>query len=291
MTEGSRRAALPFIGLGVLVCATSGCAVEPGSPWGRLELVPTVVFAPGPDRLSEQGELLTVNDEAVKIDKLRLRIARISGTIAANAVSTTFDPAKPPPGYSLCHNGHCHKDDGTLPTYEEIQLELAGGEDAGAKVSWDTTSDWVTLAASGQALPLGDCAPSCDMDRGKLVAWRLAITGLEITGSARSTGKTGAMQTARPFTLTSTEPFAIPVPTTIAFSRDELPRASVAMTIDPGARMFDKTKLADTALGGALPGAASTPIDLSKAATVVSGVQAAIIEGSAVATKVTRSEL
>ena len=33
----------------------------------------------------------------------------------------------PPPGYSLCHGGHCHTTDGGIESYEEIEAKLAGG--------------------------------------------------------------------------------------------------------------------------------------------------------------------
>ena len=40
---------------------------------------------------------------------------------------TRLRPGKPPPGYTLCHNGHCHHPSGRLVPYAEIEAELAGG--------------------------------------------------------------------------------------------------------------------------------------------------------------------
>jgi hypothetical protein len=54
-------------------------------------------------------------------------VALLAPATGSDTASTLFDPANPPPGYTLCHGGHCHRSDGSIASYEEIQAELASG--------------------------------------------------------------------------------------------------------------------------------------------------------------------
>jgi len=82
-----------------------GCVWGPGEPFVELVQVELQVEVDGGGAAAARGA--------------RLALQALEGGVS-------FDPADPPEGYGLCHNGHCHKDDGTLPTYEQIEAELAG---------------------------------------------------------------------------------------------------------------------------------------------------------------------
>lgn len=104
----------------VILLAGAGCAFDDGEPWGRVET--TLRAEPRFDT------------PRITIDSVEIGIRNVRyygpGTGAGGAAGgdVPFDPANPPPGFSLCHGGHCHADDGRLVPYEEI------GADAGPSV-------------------------------------------------------------------------------------------------------------------------------------------------------------
>ena len=109
----------------VLVPFLSGCLGD-GLPWGQLETSMTASFAPPGGRLDDQGRLKTTANYVVDDLKVTVGFDAFSLVLAAQGAAG-FDPANPPEGYSLCHNGHCHSDSGALVDYEDIALEMAGG--------------------------------------------------------------------------------------------------------------------------------------------------------------------
>lgn len=88
---------------------TAGCTFEPGEPWGYLD---TTVVAESLDDTDD----IEWSDQQVEFDRLELR----APPDAAGGVED-FDPADPPAGFTLCHQDHCHHEDGSIYTYEEIE--------------------------------------------------------------------------------------------------------------------------------------------------------------------------
>jgi len=123
-------------GISIALAATlSGCMLEDGEPWGRVRADLAIAFEPEAGRVVE-GRLATAKDYRVEVDTLEVELGPMA--LFAGATSALgFDPASPPDGYTLCHNGHCHTTDGRLVSYEEIARELAGdGADGTALVTW-----------------------------------------------------------------------------------------------------------------------------------------------------------
>lgn len=133
-----------MLSLGLLAFSAS-CALEPGAPPSTLaDGTLTAALAIPSARAVAPNTVLTTRGERVTITALRLEVGEIELAAAKGGAGARFDPAAPPAGYSLCHSGHCHADDGRLVDYADIQLELAGGEagfSAVVTMPVDTTLD------------------------------------------------------------------------------------------------------------------------------------------------------
>ena len=102
----------------------SGCAVADGEPWGWAK---ADLSASGPivESGGEPADGITI-ESVEAFANIRLAETRTSSA----GDGSSFDPASPPPGYTLCHNGHCHSESGELVPYDDVRAELAssGGE-------------------------------------------------------------------------------------------------------------------------------------------------------------------
>lgn len=173
----SRVEFVVFISLGA---GLGGCLSE-GRPWGEVELAVGLRFEPELSRLDAVGRLKTANDFRVELEGLELDAGPVE-LIAALEGAAGFDPAAPPAGYSLCHNGHCHADDGRLVPYEDIAAELAN------------TSSLVVVTATGGPLSLGGAGRvtretscreglSCEVGEPATVGLvRVGVTGVRVRG-------------------------------------------------------------------------------------------------------------
>lgn len=159
-----------------------GCTFEDGQPWGVAEVSLEARFAPSEGRL-EDGRLKTSHGLTIELDEVGAAFGVVVLTGAAGA-ATAFDPADPPPGYSLCHNGHCHHESGALVEYEDIAIEQAGGSE------WvlDVAADLTDLGAEPRRLALGACPDGCQLPRGRVVAAGTRMTRLRVVGTAFGEG-------------------------------------------------------------------------------------------------------
>lgn len=176
----------------LLVVGIQGCTLQEGQPWGQADLSLFAGFAPEQDRLDSEGGLLTSSDYVIDIDDLRVGLSELRLVLASESGgTTTFDPANPPAGYSLCHGGHCHSDDGRLVDYEDIAAELAGGGGAGGFTlvrAIDAAVPLTTeLPSADGAVSLGACAPdaSCGLPIGSLLRVEVSIQSIALQGTVR----------------------------------------------------------------------------------------------------------
>lgn len=116
----------------VLLAGAAGCTFSEGDPFATLgdaTLDARLVEARG--RAVGDGWQKLSTDYEVRFDSFALDTSKLAlqRTVAGSGGGGggTFDPTNPPPRYSNCHNGHCHRDDGALVDYEDIQAELSGG--------------------------------------------------------------------------------------------------------------------------------------------------------------------
>jgi hypothetical protein len=120
------RGTLPATFAALLAC--TACADGPGHGFATLESATLhASFEPGVAR-DLGGAVLTNRGYQVSLEALELDVESISLEALEGAGSgALFDPSHPPAGYSLCHGGHCHADDGRLVEYADVEAELAGG--------------------------------------------------------------------------------------------------------------------------------------------------------------------
>ncbi len=165
--------------------AASGCTFEPGGWFGSLRPSLTAAYQVRADRDAGPGWQMLSNDYQVRVSGARLALAAIRLLAAPAGAEARFDPARPPPGYSLCHNGHCHAADGSLVPYREIEAQLAGavgGAERTAVLTLPVEGALDLLVPETRSLP---CEPSCNLDRSRIVGASAAIAVLAMEGSVR----------------------------------------------------------------------------------------------------------
>jgi len=162
-----------------LALLSGGACLDDGASWGTVRAELVIAFAPPAERLDD-GRLKTARDYRVEVERIDVGVRALS--LFAGAQGATFDPADPPSGYSLCHNGHCHSADGRLVPYAEI-----GGGSEGETIA-AFVGGAVTLddGVGAVAVPLSGCPPAgCDIAAPtRLTAVALEIERLEVTGRA-----------------------------------------------------------------------------------------------------------
>ena len=164
---------------GLLVLLSSGCALNEGRGFATLEQASLEAeFAPEPARVLD-GRIVTNQGFTVAVEQLTLDIDSLELSSVSGSSSETFDPAHPPPGYTLCHSGHCHKDDGSLVSYADVAAELAGGAESFVPVvSFDIGRDVDLLAGTTVAM---DPTPSAELPMTRLPRATLRVLGAGLT--------------------------------------------------------------------------------------------------------------
>lgn len=156
------------------VLSLGGCTIEDGNPWGtaRFDLE---------TRFDTDGRgdvrLRTAKDYDVELDELVLGVSTVRLQLTGAGEQLSFDPANPPSGYSLCHNGHCHSSDGRLVDYEDIEAELVTGGGGPELVG---AVDGRVSFLSPEPIPV-DCG-MCDLERGSIQAATIELNVLSIRG-------------------------------------------------------------------------------------------------------------
>lgn len=193
-----------MLGLFTLLAA-SGCTFTDGEPYGLVSAKMTARYRERDDRdVGESGWQKLASELQIHLEEARLSVDVVQlidpGTTAGGLV---FDPANPPPGYTLCHNGHCHTDGGDLVDYEDIQAELAGGEGTSSTALALQSADQDLLAGQPQTLdcgpPGGDEAVECQLGAGYVSRVRATASRLEVRGLLRDGLATPRFDGTRPF--------------------------------------------------------------------------------------------
>lgn len=160
----------------LITMSLAGCSFSDGQPWGELD---------------GRAGALSLETSKVSTEEVTLERATLNANIFLETVTTSsgggggaFDPSNPPPGYTLCHNGHCHSEDGELVSYEDVKANLnaSGGTSTSTVGQWTTTID----LQSGQMvrLPAIDISQRTTIDRIKVEATNLVLEGDIESGDA-----------------------------------------------------------------------------------------------------------
>ncbi len=174
------RVTTGFIIAGLTALSLAGCARGPGHGFGEVAGVSfEAQLAPAPARDLGDGWALTDLGYRYRVDRLAVEAGELGLEQLPGSGTTTFDPADPPPGYTLCHGGHCHADDGALVPYEEIEAELAGGEASWTPVVVFPVGHPLDLA-EGESLAWTTCEPSCLLPSGHLRRASLPLGAVEL---------------------------------------------------------------------------------------------------------------
>ncbi|MFT4704154.1 MAG: hypothetical protein ACI81R_001850 [Bradymonadia bacterium] len=166
-----------------VACATlSGCAFSDGSPWAEWDAELDVTL--DTEGRGTMASFVTSDDYEVAITSLSLNVVDVGLEVAAGAESQSFDPSSPPEGYGLCHNGHCHADNGALVPYEEIRAELTGG---GVDSVWFVrgVQTIVPIDEATTEVALADCdsqRSACWLPRGEITRARARVDSLQVSG-------------------------------------------------------------------------------------------------------------
>lgn len=231
---------------------TSACAWEAGEPFATVSPHLEAAYTPLEDRDEGMGWQRLATSYEIRVDRLVVEAGELR-LVSAGSEALGFDPANPPPGYSLCHGGHCHADDGRLVPYEEIEAELGQGSSGSEVMYFDIGPVDLTEGVS-RAL---SCQPSCElplayvrsalMDLRRISAQGVVRDGrqdpriaerpwiFEI-GQTGETGQTG--QTA----LTLRGTLDLPA------DRDHDPDVALVATMNATSALFDKVAWAELAV-------------------------------------------
>ena len=177
MTSASRVRLVVVAVLAAPTISAGACTLEDGHGWVTVSASASGALYVDAAHASIDGGGTFVTDRGFRItlDALDVTFAELhllepaSGGAARGSVS--FDPEDPPPGYTLCHGGHCHTEDGQTRSYEEIEAELARAGAGGGAVTSTRVAEALPVSGGLQLL----ATPPSTADLG---AWELGDVDL-----------------------------------------------------------------------------------------------------------------
>jgi hypothetical protein len=248
-------------GLIIALALTPACAWDAGEPFGEVDGTLTARWTTPASRDRGDGWQKLASDFEIRIERARWSTTALDLLPAATAAAS-FDPASPPPGYSLCHAGHCHADDGRLVSYEDIAAELAGDAPPAPVASFAIGELDV---AAGAAVAL-DCAGPCPLPQTVIGRAQLGVASIELAGAVRDTRPEPRID-ERTWTLVLAPVTPLPVigRTELAVDRGADPAITLAVGLEPTAAILDRVAWETLA---ATPGTLAIESDPASAAAI-----------------------
>jgi hypothetical protein len=172
-----------FVALGWTTSVLS-CAMDAGTGFATLdEASLEISLDPGRARDLGDGTVLTDEGYEVEVQSAVVRVERMElQEVRGGTNGERFDPADPPPGYSLCHSGHCHRDDGALVDYEDIEVELAGGAEAFSPLVTLEFNEEISML-TGRRVVADTYTPSEELPRSTPRRVVVIVSRIEIEGT------------------------------------------------------------------------------------------------------------
>ncbi|NOK20869.1 hypothetical protein [Corallococcus carmarthensis] len=223
----------------------SGCAFDAGEGFAVLEPSVEAAYTPLSGRNAGDGYQALASDFQLRMDTGMVSLGSIDLLASSGGGgTTTFDPSSPPPGYSLCHNGHCHSDSGALVDYEDIEAELGGGGSSTVTVAnLPVDAELDLLSPTTRDL---SCEPGCELGKTTLSSGRWSITGLRMTGSVRDGRVPARFAGALPFRFSATVAGAEATPVAVLkgdldvpSDRENAPRVALGLKLALTPALFD----------------------------------------------------
>jgi hypothetical protein len=239
-----------------------GCTLDAGHGFATVESARlSAAFEPGLAR-DLGGATLTDLGYAVSLQSLTLGAEELVLRELAPGASTSFDPATPPAGYTLCHGGHCHAADGRLVDYADVEAELAGGAAGLRELASLPVGAELDLLV-GADVDLTRVEPSPELPEATIRELGLRVASFSARGSVSG----GALLEPAPLSVDLAFGAELEGSTQIDVSRDgpETLRLLVTLTLD-GA-LFDGLEFATLAGDGSI---ALSDVD-SPAAAILAG--------------------
>jgi hypothetical protein len=228
----------------------AGCTFTPGSAFSSLSSATLQVnFLPGEGRLDTEGRLktdlgyrVTLTDLSLTTEDLVVQSRSATAPTSSQTAAVAFDPAKPPAGYTLCHGGHCHRQDGALVDYADVQAEMAGGTTASltdvlrlsfnAILNLQAIPQRTITSSQPTASPLGQAT----WNRAELRCHRLVASGTVVDGTPdQRLGNGGPM----PWQL-SWSPPTLGKNIDLTISRKSPPTMQVIAKLQVSDQLFDR---------------------------------------------------
>ncbi|WP_309897224.1 hypothetical protein [Archangium sp.] len=222
--------------------ALAGCAWGPGQGFAVVEPTVRVAYEAQPARNAGDGYQKLASDYQVRLDSASMRLDGIELIAISGGSGGAFDPANPPPRYSLCHGGHCHRDDGALIPYEQIAAEMGGGGGSSTVVTLPVEEPINLLAPETRAV---GCQPECALPQTQVSQGRWGIKTLRLEGTVRDGRVPPRIASERRFVL-DRMPGLNDAPVAVLTSQVDLPsdrenppEAKVALRLVLTAQLFD----------------------------------------------------
>lgn len=222
----------------------SACACDAGEPFATVSPRLEAGVAVPEGRDAGMGWQRLASSYELRFTELSITAG--DAVLIDTAEAIGFDPRMPPPGYSLCHNGHCHSDDGRLVSYEEIGAELAGG--AGAVWVLALPVGMMDVLA-GVSRPLA-CEPSCDLPLASITQVTMPVTRVRARGLVRDGRAPARIAGEVPWQLELElelelaggpgEPLMLGGSLELAADRSHAPDVALTLELRPSSRIFDQ---------------------------------------------------
>lgn len=238
------RGVLSWSGVAALVAC--GCTLSPGDWFATVAPTFESRYVLRADRNVEEGwqKLNTLYEIKMTRATVTIRAVELHALGGAEQPGA-FDPSQPPDGYSLCHNGHCHRDDGALVPYEVIAAEISGGDAVQPEIVATLPVGEQDLLAPARR-PLS-CDPRCGLPLTHVRRARAAITAVAFEGVVRE-GRAPARlegevvwrwEAATLAEGTAEEPVSLDCPLDLPADGAHPPKVSLDLSLQVGARLFD----------------------------------------------------
>jgi hypothetical protein len=220
-----------------MAAALSGCTFDDGEPFATVTGSVRAAYELPADRASAGGWQRLSNDYEVQIERAALDGVRVALEETGSA-GAAFDPARPPPGYSLCHGGHCHADDGRLVPYDEVAA--AGGAGAGPRELAALAAGALNLLAPADH-PLACQTPPCELPFATVRRVRMTPGDLTLSGRVRDGASPPRLAGEHPFAVELAADALAPLTAAVDLPADGRapPRVELRVAVTVGPRLLD----------------------------------------------------